>query len=124
MNLAEEPTEAGVQPGAMKIVLLATALLGTLLYFSGLTPFGSGPAADADKYQTSWYRSGQMQSRAEIEHGLRQGPATEWYASGKERCTGEYEGGLREGPWVFYTEAGEIDTARSGSYSAGLRSGS
>ena len=107
----------------MKIVLLATALLGTILCFTGLTPFGSGPAEDAGKFQTTWYRSGQMQSRAELEDGQRQGAASEWYASGKERCTGVYERGLREGPWVFYTEAGEIDAARSGSYSAGLRAG-
>ncbi len=107
----------------MKIVLLVTALLGSILCFSGLPPFGSGPAADVGNCQTTWYRSGQMQSRAELEDGVRQGAASEWYASGKERCVGAYELGLREGAWVFYTEAGEIDVARSGSYSAGLRTG-
>ncbi len=107
----------------MKIVLLVTALLGSILCFSGLTPFGSESAAEADRFQTLWYRSGQMQSRAELEGGVKQGPASEWYASGKQRSLGEYEHGLREGAWVFYTEAGEIDADRSGNYSSGLRTG-
>lgn len=107
----------------MKIVLLVTALLGTLLCFTGFSPFGSSPTAAADNLQTQWYPSGQLQSRAVLEHGVREGEASEWYANGKQRCSGRYEQGLREGAWVFYTAAGDIDAARTGNYSAGERLG-
>ena len=107
----------------MKIVLLVSALLGTLLCFSGLSPFGSGSAVAADEVQTLWYPSGQVQSRAQLEDGVREGPASEWYKSGQERCSGEYRDGLREGAWVFYGASGELDAERSGNYLAGLRTG-
>ncbi|HTF87002.1 MAG TPA: hypothetical protein VK843_01240 [Planctomycetota bacterium] len=107
----------------MKLVLIATALLGTILCFTGFTPFSWGTADAADHVQTLWYKSGQVQSRAAIEDGVREGLASEWYASGQERCSGEYRHGLREGAWVFYSEAGVLDAERSGTYSAGERTG-
>jgi antitoxin component YwqK of YwqJK toxin-antitoxin module len=108
----------------MKLVLLITALAGTILCFMGHTPFGSTSAAGADNTQTLWYPSGQVQSRAELENGVREGPASEWYGNGQVRCTGAYAHGVREGSWVFYTEAGAVDAERSGTYVAGVRAGS
>lgn len=106
----------------MKLALLASAILGTVLYFTG-SPFSANSAEASDRVQTSWYPNGQAQSRAEIEDGVREGPAGEWYANGQERCSGNYDHGLREGAWVFHTESGEIDLERSGNYSAGVRTG-
>ena len=107
----------------MKLVLLATALLGSILCFTGLTPFGAKTAEEPQSVQTLWYPSGQARCRAELEAGVREGPAIEWYADGQERCSGEYLRGLRDGPWVFYTQDGAIDWERSGTYLAGLRAG-
>ena len=107
----------------MKLVLIATALLGTILCFTGVIPFSSGSADAADKVQTVWYSSGQVQSRAELENGVREGPASEWYANGQERCSGKYVNGLREGYWAFYTSDGKADADRTGNYSGGDRTG-
>ena len=88
-----------------------------------LTPSFSGSGPRAEHVQTSWYASGRMESRAELEDGVREGPATEWYANGQERCSGKYAQGLREGTWAFYTSDGKLDAERSGTYSAGVRVG-
>jgi len=105
----------------MKLPILATALIGTVLCFTGWLPFGSGTAKAPDEVQTLWYPSGQVKSRAEVEDGVREGPATEWFANGQERASGAYHDGLREGPWIFHTEDGAIDAERSGDYRAGVR---
>jgi antitoxin component YwqK of YwqJK toxin-antitoxin module len=107
----------------MKIVLIATALLGTILCFMGFTPFSWSSAGAADRVQTIWYTSGQVQSRAALENGVREGSASEWYPNGQERCSGEYRGGLREGTWVFFKADGTADPERSGNYSGGVRTG-
>ncbi len=107
----------------MKLVLIATAILGTILCFTGATPFSWGSGNPADSVQTMFFASGQVQSRAQLEAGVREGAASEWYANGQERCSGLYKRGLREGAWNFYSEAGVLDAERSGSYSAGVRTG-
>jgi antitoxin component YwqK of YwqJK toxin-antitoxin module len=106
----------------MKLVVLVTALAGTLLWFSGFGPFGSARTA-SENVQTLWYPNGQVQAKAALEAGVRCGPATEWYANGQERCSGAYDRGLREGAWVFYAEDGALDLERTGTYSAGARVG-
>ncbi|MBK8180643.1 MAG: hypothetical protein IPK67_17465 [Planctomycetes bacterium] len=105
----------------MKIVLLTTALAGSVMSLVGWLALGSPAAAGSADLQTLWYPNGQVQAKAALEDGVRQGPASEWYASGQQRCSGEYREGLREGPWVFFAEDGTPDPARSGQYVAGLR---
>lgn len=52
-----------------------------------------------------------------------QGAYRAWYQSGQVSEEGQYKDGKREGTWHFWTPAGEVDTARTGSYLGGLRTG-
>lgn len=105
----------------MKVAILIAAVAGTLFCLRGSLPFGSsgGPT----DLQTLWYPSGQLQVRAQLSDGVRNGPASEWYPNGQERCSGEYRDGLREGTWVFRLPDGSIDARQSGEYAAGERIG-
>lgn len=117
----EEAGAAVVHVGIMKLLLMATALVGSVLCLTGVIPMGLGSSNASDDLQTLWYPSGQVKSRAETQDGVREGAAGEWYANGQERCSGQYVDGLREGPWVFFDENGAIDSLRTGVYAAGAR---
>ena len=104
----------------MRTAMITIAVVGALVSVGSWVACGSGSAADA---QTLWYPSGQIQAKATLEDGVREGPATEWYQNGNLRCSGDYRGGLREGAWTFYTENGDVDPNASGTYEAGERIG-
>jgi hypothetical protein len=90
---------------------------------------------------TGWYPEGEVESEGRYEDGARTGEWTFRWPNGKRKEVGEYRDGLRtgtwrqydergkriaqgryreghrDGKWTFWDAQGEVDAARSGSYS-------
>ncbi len=83
---------------------------------------GAGAAgAGSDDFQTTYYASGQIESKFEYENGKREGTAERWHANGKIMAEGRYQDGRMEGAWQFWNADGTSDKARTGTYKAGER---
>lgn len=89
----------------------------TLLFGANLRSSGS------DRSQTTYYASGQLESRVEYQDGRRAGLAERWYADGARQSAGRYVDGRMEGDWQFWNPDGSVDPQRTGSYRAGDRVG-
>jgi hypothetical protein len=101
---------------AILILILGAAGFGVTRLVGG----GSG-AASPDDFQTTYYASGQIESKFEYEGGKREGSAERWYANGKRMAEGRYKDGRMEGAWQFWNADGSSDAARTGTYKAGER---
>jgi hypothetical protein len=86
----------------------ATILLGQI-----------GSCSAIDKAQTTYFASGQLESRVEYVDGRRAGLAQRYYANGAKQSEGRYAAGVMEGEWQFWNADGSIDVQRSGIYQAG-----
>lgn len=91
-----------------------------ILGLSATLLFGQG-GADSDPAQTTYFASGQIETRIEYQDGRREGLAQRWYADGSKLSEGRYVAGRMEGEWQFWNADGSIDRARSGTYQAGAR---
>ena len=68
-----------------------------------------------------FWPNGALKERAELRDGLRHGDAATFDAHGHRESAGRYENGVPCGAWIFWDAAGQIDTARTGQYRAGVR---
>lgn len=105
----------------MRLIWIAVGVAGIALLLGGASGLTRGAAVAADDTQTTYFQSGQIQTRFTRIDGQREGAASEWYANGQERCAGEYLHGEREGAWVFFHSDGSIDAERTGTYVQGKR---
>lgn len=94
-------------------VVGALGLGATLLFGQGRTN-----ARETDA-QTTYFASGQLESRVEYAEGRRAGLAQRWFADGSKQSEGRYAAGLMEGEWAFWNTDGSIDAERTGTYQAG-----
>jgi antitoxin component YwqK of YwqJK toxin-antitoxin module len=78
--------------------------------------------AAEDLAQTTYYASGQVQTRFEVgERGEKHGRFERFYADGTAQSQGAYLDGRMDGDWTFWNADGSVDEARSGSYVDGQR---
>lgn len=98
------------------LVIAGVLGLGTTILF-GANARGAG----ADDAQTTYFASGQIETRVEYQDGRREGAAERWYADGTLQSQGRYEAGRMEGEWRFWNADGSLDAERSGTYRAGVR---
>jgi MORN repeat protein len=107
-----------VDPLAMKLPVLIL-VLGALGWSATLLFGESRSHAAADRAQTTYYASGQIESKIEFEDGKRQGAAERWHTNGTKMAEGRYEDGLMVGEWKFWNADGTADTQRTGLYRLG-----
>ncbi|MBK7878040.1 MAG: hypothetical protein IPJ77_20440 [Planctomycetes bacterium] len=62
-----------------------------------------------------WDQEGHLLREAQVD-GQLEGRCTTWYPSGQLESRGRYSAGRREGRWEFWGPSGEIDSARTGTY--------
>lgn len=98
------------------LVIVGVLGLGTTLLFGA-----NVRGADADLAQTTYFASGQLESRVEYQDGRREGAAERWYADGTLQSQGRYEAGRMAGEWRFWNADGSLDAERSGTYQGGAR---
>jgi antitoxin component YwqK of YwqJK toxin-antitoxin module len=95
-------------------------VLGALGWVATLH-FAEGSAGAAERAQTTYFASGQIESKIEYEDGRREGLAERWYSDGKKAAEGRYASGRMVGPWQFWNSDGSLDEQRSGNYRDGER---
>jgi antitoxin component YwqK of YwqJK toxin-antitoxin module len=82
--------------------------------------FGQGRESGADaNAQTTYFASGQLESRVEYADGRRSGLASRYFANGTKQSEGRFSAGLMEGEWKFWNADGSLDAERTGTYHAG-----
>ncbi len=101
----------------MKLPILIL-VLGALGWAASLLLGESSTQASEDA-QTTYYASGQLESKVEYEDGKRSGMAERWHTNGKKMSEGRYEGNRMVGEWRFWNADGSEDTQRSGTYEHG-----
>lgn len=97
-------------------VLLVSGLLGL-----GVVGATQGLGSKSPAEQTTYWANGQLQSRSDLEDGVPSGHCERWHPNGSRQAEGTLRDGRMEGPWEFWLPDGTPDTARSGTYRAGLR---
>jgi|GEM_PF-1637203 len=98
----------------MILVLVGVLGLGVTLVARGGS---SGP--DENRAQTTYFASGKLESRVEIQDGKRHGRAERWYSNGNRMSDGHYVNGRMEGEWFFWNPDGTNDATRTGTYRDG-----
>jgi antitoxin component YwqK of YwqJK toxin-antitoxin module len=101
----------------MKLPILIL-VLGALGWCASLL-FGQSANRASDDAQTTYYASGQMESKTAYVDGKRQGTAERWYTNGTKMSEGRYEDNRMVGEWRFWNADGSEDTQRSGNYENG-----
>ena len=81
--------------------------------------FGESSSQASESAQTTYYASGQLESKTEYEDGQRQGAAERWHKNGTKMAEGRYEDGRMVGEWHFWNADGTEDVQRSGIYAHG-----
>lgn len=83
---------------------------------------GQGRDGGSDENaQTTYFASGQLESRVEYVEGRREGLAQRYFANGTKQSEGHFAAGLMEGDWSFWNADGSLDADRTGTYKAGER---
>ncbi|MBL8804340.1 MAG: hypothetical protein JNN27_20255 [Planctomycetes bacterium] len=73
--------------------------------------------------QTRWPFSSEpplgLEAEGEYKASNPEGPRSFRHPSGQLRAQGRFVSGAVERPWIFWSDTGVVDTARSGRYAAG-----
>ncbi len=106
-------------PIAMKtLILVASLAFGAVAIAGGVQSYLHAGDASA---QVSFHTDGTRRNSTEYVEGQKHGLSEQWHRNGTLEWQGQYEHGLRAGEWRFWSEAGELDSERSGVYGAGQR---
>lgn len=106
-------------PIAMKtLILVASLAFGAVAIAGGVQSYLHAGDASA---QVSFHADGTRRNSTEYVEGQKHGLSEQWHRNGTLEWQGQYEHGLRAGEWRFWSEAGELDSERSGVYEAGQR---